>query len=1024
MKPLKACIFILSCLVFFLPGSAAFSQQPGNSPQPDSIDQSVIQWMKEKKIPGASLVLVNGQQTIIRNYGSTGNSRGDKVTSNTLFEIGSCSKAFTAMAVMQLVTNGTLHLDKSVTDYLTWFRPTYKGVAATITLRQLLHHTSGIPWETIADIPEDDRPGALGRTVRKLSAVKLHHKPGKEFEYATVNYDILAFIIAETTGYTFERYLQDSVINRLGLTATSVGVPADEAFMATGFKMGFLHAFPYQAPRYAGNNAAGYVISNATDIQKWLMFQMGLFPAPLYPLAVATQQRDETVPLHGMAAYAMGWNVSLNGSGEIYHDGLNPNFSTYIAFRKKQQLGIALLTNVNNSSTQLMGDRILRMLASDEIKKEGFPDDSNDGVYTLISLVLAIYILSLVAAMVFMCIQVARKKRIYERLTVKRITKAGMALLAGLPFLAGVYCIPAAMAGFNWEAAIVWSPFSFKIMVMLILSAFLVSYIAYLLGFLFPAKNELYSTMPKVLVLSIFSGIANMIIIALVTSSSANKDADLKFLMLYYVLALCVYLLGRRFVQINLIRTTRNMVFDLRLKMIGKIFSTSYQRFEKIDSGRIYTVLNDDVTMIGESANTMVSLVTSVFTTITAFLYLAVISFWATILTVSLIVLISVIYYFVSKSTNIYFEQARETRNTFITLVNGMIDGFKEISLHRNKKAAYKQDIAATADEYRKKISIANIYFVNAFLVGESLLVVLLGIIALIVPKLFPGIQSYTIISFVVVLLYLIAPINEILNAVPSIMQLKVAWSRIQQFLKDIPEGIAPVNVIPATSTQLEEFRIEDLRFQYRAEEGQYGFEVGPLDLTLKAGEILFIIGGNGSGKTTLAKLLTGLYLPDEGNIYVNGEIISGERLSECFSAVFSPVYLFDKIYNIDTTEKAADIDRYLHLLHLTDKVTVTDNRYSTIRLSGGQRKRLALMQCYLEDAPICLFDEWAADQDPAYRNFFYRILLPQMKKAGKMVIAITHDDHYFDAADKVMEMKQGRLYSWKGQYADIVKNI
>ncbi|MET3878914.1 cyclic peptide export ABC transporter [Chitinophaga sp. OAE865] len=1022
MKLFPAHYRILIYLVAILLSNTALGHQVIDDRLLRKIDSSVSIWMKKGKIPGASLVLVSGDYSVIRCYGYADLALEKKVVPGTLFELGSCSKAFTAMAVMQLERNGQLRLDNKVTDYLPWFRMKYKNVVAGITLRQLLHHTSGIPWETIAGIPEDSSSGALERTVRTVMGTSLRHKPGKQFEYATVHYDILALIVEKVTGMTFERYLRDSVIKKIGLSHTSIAIPDDAMMMATGYKTGFLRPFPYVAPRYAGNNAAGYVISNATDMQEWLRFQMGLTDSETYTVAQATQKRDETVPLHNMSSYAMGWNVSLNGNEEIYHDGLNPNFSSYLAFRKKRQLGVALLTNSGSSYTPWIGDMVLKILAADDIDKDGFSDDRSDSIYTLICGVLAIYIMLLLAGLLVMIWQLAAGKRKRGDRPLKSILKLLTAMLLGVPFLIGIYYIPVVMAGFNWDAAIVWSPLSFKAMILMILSAFFFSYLAYFVGLLFPATDKLQGTMPRVVLFSVFSGIANMIIIALVTSS-INSEVELKYLLLYYILALSVYLLGRRFVQINLTRMTRNIVFELRMKMIEKIFSTSYQRFEKMDSGRIYTVLNDDVTMIGESANTVVSLITSIFTTLTAFLYLAVISFWATTLTVTLIILISVIYYFVSKSTNVYFEEARETRNSFINLVNGMIEGFKEISLHRKKKAEYKQDIADTADEYRKKISIANIHFVNAFLVGESLLVLLLGVVAFVIPKIFPYVQSHVVISFVVVLLYLIAPVNEILNSVPSIMQLKVAWSRIQLFLNEIPQGAGQGGVQAAPVTRHTVFRVDGLTFQYKDENDHIDFAIGPVDFTVKAGEILFIIGGNGSGKTTLAKLLTGLYQPDQGNIYLDDEIISGEQLSECFSTVFSPAYLFNKLYNLDTTKKAEEIKKYLQLLHLTDKVTVNGNRYSTIKLSGGQRKRLALLQCYLEDSPVYLFDEWAADQDPAYRNFFYRRLLPEMKMAGKIIIAITHDDHYFDIADTVLEMNQGQLRPWKGHPADILTN-
>jgi putative pyoverdin transport system ATP-binding/permease protein len=149
----------------------------------------------------------------------------------------------------------------------------------------------------------------------------------------------------------------------------------------------------------------------------------------------------------------------------------------------------------------------------------------------------------------------------------------------------------------------------------------------------------------------------------------------------------------------------------------------------------------------------------------------------------------------------------------------------------------------------------------------------------------------------------------------------------------------------------------------------------------------------------------------------INEKVLKGSQLGEYFSVIFSPLYLFKKLYNIDSKGKSKEVEKYLQLLDLKEKVKIIENEYNSIDLSGGQRKRLALLQCYLEDSPIYLFDEWAADQDPGYRKFFYRTLLPEMKKLGKIVIAITHDDHYFDIADKILKMNQGKLESYFGEY-------
>jgi ABC-type siderophore export system fused ATPase/permease subunit len=232
--------------------------------------------------------------------------------------------------------------------------------------------------------------------------------------------------------------------------------------------------------------------------------------------------------------------------------------------------------------------------------------------------------------------------------------------------------------------------------------------------------------------------------------------------------------------------------------------------------------------------------------------------------------------------------------------------------------------------------------------------------------------------------------------------------------VKEIPANLSYDGVAAPTELKLEGIRAQGIRFAYPSVDDQVSFEIGPIDLEVGRGEILFIVGGNGSGKSTLAKLIAGLYSPSEGTFFLNEIPVDNYCLSEHVSAVFSPAYLFHKLYNIDANAKKAVAQKYLSILGLEEKVKISGNRYNTIDLSGGQRKRLALLQCYLEDSPIYLFDEWAADQDPGYRNFFYRTLLPDMKRQGKIVIAITHDDNYFDVADKVIKMESGRseLYS------------
>lgn len=1003
-------LFII-CITGALSAACAASEVPGQQ-----IDEQVTRQMKQGKIPGLSLVMIKKGRLTIRSYGYANAELRTPVTPYTLFEIGSCSKAFVALAILDLANREKIDLDSSVSAYLPWFYARYRDSIVTVTLRQLLHQTSGIPWETIGLIPESADSNALDQTIKRLTGVRLRRLPGKGYEYATINYDVLALVIEKVTGKPFDDYLQQHIFQKLGMVHTAVGVPSDSSAMASGHKISFFRPRVYAAPVYKGNYAAGYIISNAVDMARWLRFQMAADSSLLSRLARATQQRDEKVPLHNMASYAMGWEVSLNGNGEIYHGGQNPNFTSYVAFRSEDSTGVVVLANSNSSSTAAIGETVMKLLSGEPLPKTNVPDDGNDKVFSLLSAVIGIYVLG---ALVFLCIAIggiAGGKRKYAGISYRQVWRAMAALFLTAPFLFGIYLLPEALGGFSWKTVAVWTPMSFTALIVLILAAIAVSGLVYVVRLVFPEKNIFRRTVPSLILISILSGLANMLIIILVTSA-LETALPLRYLVFYYVLALGMYLLGRRFVQVSLIRLTRKLVYDLQIKLIDRIFASTFQKFERIDRGRIYTALNDDVTTIGESTSMLVTLITSIFTAAGAFLYLASIAFWATVLTVLLVAAISILYFLVSKTTNRYFEAARDMRNVFIHLINGMVDGFKEISIRRKKKLAYKADISGTTGDYRDRLIKADVRFVHAFLVGESLLVALLGLVAFAFPRIFPDIQRYVIMNFIILLLYLIGPVNAILGSVPAILHLRIAWNRVRRFTAELPAGQGEELLPGPHEPVVNSIGLEGVCFGYKDEQEQLLFSVGPINLEARKGEVLFIIGGNGSGKTTLAKLLSGLYEPDEGRLLVNGKPVNSRQLSEYFSVVFSPAHLFRKLYDIDLKGRQEEVDNYLKILKLEGKVTINEDIYSTIELSGGQRKRLALLQCYLEDSPVYLFDEWAADQDPEYRNFFYRTLLPEMKRQGRIIIAITHDDHYFDVADRVFKMTQGRLELYRNEY-------
>lgn len=990
------------------------------------IEQKVVELMKKGDIPGLSLVIVNNDKPVyMKSFGYADMEKKIPVTTDTLFELGSVSKAFTALAVLQLEKKGLLKLDDPVTKYLDWFSASYNGKNYEITIRQVLHQTSGIPFNSIALIPESSADDALQQTVRNLKGIKLARVPGKAFEYATINYDIIGAIIEKVTHMGYEEYITKNVLQPLELTHTRVGTNKNDSLMAKGYKISFFKPRPYDAPVYRGNYPAGYIVSNARDMGRWLQYHMGLLDTgnDIRELMEKSHQPDKSVSPspNTFVSYGMGWMVNEFGNRLIEHGGANPNFSTHIAFRPEEKIGVVVLTNSWNNYTQYICNFVMD-LTRGNVKPAGFTEGRTiDGVSSMFSFALGLYVLIVLIYLVTVFIDLFQRRRQYAPVTWKKIAKIiGMAL-AFIPFIWGLKLLPLALRGLPWHVASVWSPTSLPTAAILILISMGVSYLASVLSVLFPVKNKYIRSIPMIIILSLLSGGANAIVIFLITTSLFSQ-IKLIYQVYFYLLAFIIYIIGRKVIQTRLTSITFQIVYDLRMRLIDKIFLTTYQNFEKMERGRVFATLNDDTGQIANSAGVIVSLITSVITSVCAFVYLATIAFWATAVTLAVVIVIASLYGFVSGKARQYFEQARDTRNIYMGLLNGLLDGFKELSLKLNKKRQYRNDIAYTSNEFQNKMAMAIIRFINAFLIGESMLLVVLGAVSFAIPRIFPNITTFTLMSFIMILLYLIGPVNVILNSIPNIVQIRVAWNRVKGFELEIPANIDPQKLIASERVkgEIERITAKDVLFKYKAEGDKKDdvFTVGPLDFEAKKGEITFIIGGNGSGKTTLAKLLTGLYLPEKGQVQIEGRNLGDLEIGEYFSSVFSGYHLFEKLYDVDLTktEKREQADKYLKILNL-EKVKINETGFSTIDVSGGQKKRLALLQCYLEDAPIYLFDEVAADQDPEFRKFFYRNLLLKMKEEGKIVIAITHDDHYFDVADKIIKMDMGQIEAVDASY-------
>jgi len=363
-----------------------------------------------------------------------------------------------------------------------------------------------------------------------------------------------------------------------------------------------------------------------------------------------------------------------------------------------------------------------------------------------------------------------------------------------------------------------------------------------------------------------------------------------------------------------------------------------------------------------------------------------------------------------------YLQDARNTRDVLFYHFRALTEGMKELKLHAARREAFLSERIATATEDLRRHALAGIrHHIVADTWSQILFYGLLGGLLFTAPSA-QGANAETVTGYLLATLYMMGPVWGIMEAWPTVARARIALEKLGELDVSLAAGSGELEVPPERQEIAREWQRLDFdgaTFTYPPDVDGQAFVLGPLDVTLRRGELVFLVGGNGSGKSTFVKVLTGLYGPQVGAIRLDGLPITDknrEWYCQHFSAVFSDFYLFDSLLGLRGDDLDARAHRHLVELELDAKVQIRDGMFSTIALSHGQRKRLALLTAFLEDRPIYVFDEWAADQDPHYREIFYRRLLPELKGLGKTILVISHDDRYYHLGDRVVKLEYGKL--------------
>lgn len=521
------------------------------------------------------------------------------------------------------------------------------------------------------------------------------------------------------------------------------------------------------------------------------------------------------------------------------------------------------------------------------------------------------------------------------------------------------------------------------------------------------AKRELLLTAAVMII----AGLATSALIMLINKSLVTGFGRSGWLLASFVVLAILVIATRTYGSYLLAKVGAKSLFQLRLELVRKLLSVPYSEFESIGADRALAAITSDINAINSALNGFPFFLRNLVVSVSCFIYMAIVSWQSFLFVIGFVAVGLMAYRSIAKRAGKHQRAVRSEWDALFGHFRGLVMGMKELKLSEAKRRDYGDKLLQPSEaRFQRNQLLAGTYFTAANSVTQTLTFVMIGIVLFVLPSVFPmSLETQT--SYALLLIFIITPFEGVVSWIPTLMSADVAMGRVEALGVRLSEKRETETAALAPQTW-RTLALRGVTHTYYREREAGKFTLGPIDLTIERGEILFLVGGNGSGKTTLAKVLTGLYAPEGGQLLLDDRALGEEMFMsyrENFSAVFSDYHLFPQLLGVDQVDQA-QADAYLRLLELDHKLGIEMGRFTNTDLSQGQRKRLALLASYLEDRPVFLFDEWAADQDPQFKDFFYRTLLPELKARGKTVIAVTHDDRYFFVADRVIKLENGQI--------------
>ncbi len=515
-------------------------------------------------------------------------------------------------------------------------------------------------------------------------------------------------------------------------------------------------------------------------------------------------------------------------------------------------------------------------------------------------------------------------------------------------------------------------------------------------------------------VLGVISGATAAALIVVISMALVHSAWSLGTLGVAFVLLAGITAVTRLGSQLLLLRLAHDAIFTMRMRLSRQILATPLATTQRIGGASMLATLTDDVAAVTDAVMGIAFLLINGVTIVGCLVYLAWLS-PTTFMAVLLLMIVGMVtFQLLQRRAVARLQQARSRQNSLMGHFRTLGDGAKELKLNLRRRQSFLNSmLAPTADAFRHEM----VRGMGAYILGgtwaQLLLLVLIGALVFGGPREDP--QSLGLLtSYALTLLYMLRPMDFVLQMLPHLGRATVAMRQIESLgLELATEDESETQADLPEVAQWQRIELQGVVRGYANETLDDRFVLGPLDLMLSPREVVFITGGNGSGKSTLVNVLVGLYEPEQGAIRLDSTPIDKGNLQwyrEHFAVVFSDYFLFDRLLEDHREDRLERVHGYLRRLHLDRKVKIDGNQLRYDGLSQGQRRRLALLMSYLDDRPIYVFDEWAADQDPTFKEVFYTELVPELRDAGKCVVVISHDDRYYHMADRIVKLESGKI--------------